>query len=165
MSISRTASCYTAFLLYYLWLNKCHTDLSITLFCSIISLLSYQGWRKLYPLFKQTKITTSSGASKLNFKVSLLAFLLRREEEAEISSEIHTTKNGMQKNPPQLTLIKEQRCGKRKKSKLKYLKYTEWWLILPRLIQKDGFAPVILPLLLCLGLHLSRKTMATFLAD
>lgn len=105
------------------------------------------------------------GASKLNFKVNLFVSLPRRKEEAEIPSEIHATENGMQKNPPQLTLIKEQRCGKRKKSKLKqHLKYIIWsgGLFCQRLIKKDVSVPVVLPLVLCLGLPLSRKTWQRF---
>lgn len=40
------------------------------------------------------------GASKLNFKVSLLVFLARRKVEPEISSEIHTAKQNAEKSPP-----------------------------------------------------------------
>lgn len=144
----------------------CHMDVSIVLFCSIKPEPLFRflvGMTKTLPTIQIKKNKT--GASKLNFKVSLFVFLPRRKEEAEKSSEIHATENGMQKNPPQLTLIKEQRCGKRKKSKLKqHLKYIVWsgGLFCQRLIQKDVFVPVVLPLVLCLGLPLSRKTWQYF---
>jgi len=167
MPIKSTASCYTALLLYYPCLNV-HTDVSIVLFRSI----------KPEPLFHHlfsrdeenptrysNKKPHTTEASKLNFKVSLFMFLPRRKEAAEISSEIQATKNGTQKNPPQLTLIKEQRCGKRKKSKLKqHLKFIirTGGLFCQRLIQKDVFVPTVLPLVLCLGLPLSTKTWQYF---
>lgn len=91
-------------------------------------------------------------------------FLTRRKEEAEISSEILTAKQNEEKSP-QLTLGKEQRCGKMKTSKLKqHLKYIIWSgeLFCQRLIQMDVSVPAVLPLVLCLDLPLSSTAWKYF---
>lgn len=136
-------SYYIALLLYYLCLN---TDVSIMLFFikpEPYYNFSLVGMKKTYLMKEKTTTKTKNNppkkpkqapkkqqkcprALKLNFQVSLLVFLARRKEEAEISSEICTAKQN-DKIPSQLTLGKEQRCGEMKTSKLKqHLKYIIW---------------------------------------